>query len=344
MSSDEITQVEASTSTAEKEETTPTELSKDLSELLARTIAELEKAGHSKADGKMQTAAGEANPDFAKRASSGGAKMAFEKLKGRENYDEWRVAAKSYLIIKELWKVLEKPWSPEESPEANALAISEITLLIEPSLYSYIKETKSAREVWDGIKKAFADSGTVRKVTIMNQLVSIKLEKIGNMEKYINEILLYWRKSKLAGFKIDEDVIASLLLGGLPEQYRPMILGIENSGKELTVDYIKTVLLQGIKDPIRNRDEDGDEKAMAAKCGFKIRKNANKKGCFICGSFQHIKFQCPKKRKQKKCFNCGQTSHLANQCKLPKKNANEKNEVEVQSDNRESKERVLVAL
>lgn len=69
------------------------------------------------------------------------------------------------------------------------------------------------------------------------------------MEKYVNEFLLYWRKSKIAGFNVEEQVIASLMLGGLPDEYRAMILGIENSGKELTVDYIKTILLQGIPDP-----------------------------------------------------------------------------------------------
>lgn len=171
---------------------------------------------------------------------SGKATVNFPKLRGRENFDEWKPAAKSYLIIRKLWAIIEKPHSPDDYPESNATTISEITLMIEPSLYSYIKDTKSAKKVWDGITKAFDDSGTVRKVTILNQLVSVKLASIGNMEKYINEILLLWNKTKIVGLKIDEQVVASLMLGGLPEEYRAMILGIENSGRKLTVDYVKT--------------------------------------------------------------------------------------------------------
>lgn len=237
-----------------------------------------------------------------------------EKLKGRQNYDEWRVSAKSYLTIRGLWPAITGEATPEVSPQTNAKAISEITLMVEASLYSYIIESKSAKEVWDALTKAFDDSGIPRKVTILNQLVSIRLLKFRNMESYINEILLFWQKSKIAGFKIDEDIIASLMLGGLPESYRALILGIENSAKELTVDYVKNVLLQGIRDPLESQD-DGQGAAMAASCSLKMS-GGKKKKCFTCGSVYHLSFSCPKKRKRK-CFTCGSTSHLAPNC--PKK-------------------------
>lgn len=121
--------------------------------------------------------------------------------------------------------------------------------------------------LWKGLEKAFADSGISRKVSILNQLVSIKLTNINNVEEYVNEIFLLWNKTKVAGFNIEEDVIASLMLGGLPEEYTSMILGIENSGHELTVDFVKTILLQGIPSLTRA----GEEKALSAARGA-IRK------------------------------------------------------------------------
>lgn len=95
--------------------------------------------------------------------------------------------------------------------------------MIEPTLYSYINDSNSAKEVWYGICQAFDDSGNLRKVIIMQELISVRLTNFGSMVKYINEILLYWNKSKIAGLKIEEQVIASLMLGTLPEEYRPMI-------------------------------------------------------------------------------------------------------------------------
>lgn len=260
-----------------------------------------------------------------------------EKLRGRENYDEWRISAKSYLIIKGLWGAVTGELPPESSPETNAKAISEITLMLDASLFSYIKETESAKEVWDTIAKAFDDSGIPRKVTILNQLVSIRLIRFQSMERYINEILLYWNKSKIAGFKIDEDIIASLMLGGLPEEYQALILGIENSAKELTVDYVKTVLLQGIKDPFHKGEENG--RAFAVKTVSKGFKNKQRK-CFTCGSGNHISPSCPKKKEKAKCYNCGETSHFARNCKKPKKSEEPEKGKKVEV----TKERMFIAL
>lgn len=95
----------------------------------------------------------------------------FDKLRGRENFDEWKVAARSYLIIHNLWKAVTGEHPADSSPEANAKAISQITLMVEPSIYNYIIES----DIFYSIKKAFDDSGVPRKVTILNYLVSIRL-------------------------------------------------------------------------------------------------------------------------------------------------------------------------
>lgn len=213
------------------------------------------------------------------------------KLQGRENFDEWKRAAKSYLIIKNLWSVIAGPHTPQDS------------------LYNYIKETTSAKEVWDGICAAFDDSGTARKVSVMNQLTSAKLSRHGSMEKYVNEVLLLSNKCKVAGFKIGEDIIASIMLGGLPEEYRAMVLGIENSARELTIDYVKTVLLQGIPDPLSR----GEREHVDTVPALAARKTETRRKCFTCDSEFHLKINCPKNRKRA-CFECGSTLHLIKEC------------------------------
>lgn len=79
-------------------------------------------------------------------------KADIRKLKGRENYDEWCVSAKSYLVIRNLWKYCQKDVT-KATTAANERVISKIILMVEPGLYSYIKDTKSARIVWEGLIK-----------------------------------------------------------------------------------------------------------------------------------------------------------------------------------------------
>lgn len=39
-------------------------------------------------------------------------KVSIEKLRGRENYDTWKIATKSYLVIKNLWEIIENDIPP----------------------------------------------------------------------------------------------------------------------------------------------------------------------------------------------------------------------------------------
>lgn len=52
-------------------------------------------------------------------------KITFDKLKGREN-NKTKVAARSYLIIHNLWKEVTREHPPETSPGANVDTIDQI--------------------------------------------------------------------------------------------------------------------------------------------------------------------------------------------------------------------------
>lgn len=180
--------------------------------------------------------------------------MQIEKLKGRENWDRWKTAAKSYLVIKGLWKCVEPSVvttnaagsTATVNPDDDLKAISELTLLLDPINYTYLNDVKTAKDAWKNLKDAFEDSGTCRKVETLQRLVTLRLADCSSMEEYISKMMTYWIKVKNVGFNIESEIVGSLMLGGLPKEYRPMVLGIENSGKQLAADYIKTILLQDI--------------------------------------------------------------------------------------------------
>lgn len=228
-------------------------------------------------------------------------KIPFDLLRGRENFDAWEIGAKSYLIIKDMWYWCENKPDAAKNDEIkkDAKARSELTLLLDPSLYAYVSKAVTAKDAQDNIVKSFQDSGSDLNIFTLQKFVTAKTSDFKTLEEYVNEMMKLWRRVQTAGYDIDEKTAGSLMLIGLPNEYRPMILGIKNSGVAITVDYVKSLLLQDVLfDAVRNDSEN----VLA------------------------VKYKGKKKLKKVKCFNCG-GPHYRNKCTELKNSKNEKEKV-----------------
>lgn len=211
----------------------------------------------------------------------------FSKLKGRENFDIWKISAKSFLVIKGLWScVLKEPNAnkPEEL-EKDLKALSEITLLLDENLYSYISSATTAKSAWENLEKSFEDSGLSRKVELLKQLVKLTLADCESVEDYVSKMVTTSLKVEKAGLKIDDEVLASLMLAGLPDEFMSLVMAIENSSKKLSSDAVKTLLLQETRLAVNN----------------------NGSGAFYVNSRKTENFKF-------RCHNCNETGHMARNC------------------------------
>lgn len=96
-----------------------------------------------------------------------------EKLRGRENFDTWKMAAQSYLTINGYWsctKSIASDSSSEAIKDKHNRALAELTLIIEPNLYSYIADKENAKKAWETLINAFSDKSTCRKALLQNSL------------------------------------------------------------------------------------------------------------------------------------------------------------------------------
>lgn len=217
----------------------------------------------------------------------------FSKLKGRENYDLWKISAKSYMVIKGLWScVLKEPTaSKTEEMEKDLKALSELTLLLDENLYSYIAGAETTKQAWMNLEKSFEDSGLCRKVELLKQLVKLTLADCDSVEDYVSRMVTTCIKVGKAGLKIDDEVLASLMLAGLPEEYKSLVMAIENSTTKLTSDAVKTLLLQETR--LNNNDDCG--KAFLSKSK---KQGAFKFRCHQCGLVGHMAKNCLEKEKE----------------------------------------------
>lgn len=242
--------------------------------------------------------------------------VSIEKLKGRENYSTWAFAVKNLLQLEELWEYANGEISPEDFDiRLDTKAKSKIILLIEPINFVHVQDAESAEAVWNKLRITFEDSGLTRRVNLLRTLITTRLEKCENIEEYVNQIVTTAHKLNGIGLKISEEWIGTLLLAGLPEEYSPMIMGIESSGVSITGDSIKTKLLQEIR-----KIPNSKENAFYTRKDKKFQRNFHSpstskqdyvnKGprCFTCNKYGHIAKNC---KKNKNYDNAKSTSYLA---------------------------------
>lgn len=65
-------------------------------------------------------------------------------------------------------------------------ALAKLTLMIEPTIYSYIAGKDNLKEAWEALSNAFSDTSTCRKVFLLQQLIATRLADCGTMEEYVN--------------------------------------------------------------------------------------------------------------------------------------------------------------
>ncbi|GBP92584.1 Retrovirus-related Pol polyprotein from transposon TNT 1-94 [Eumeta japonica] len=164
-------------------------------------------------------------------------------------------------------------------------AKSKLILLVDPILYVHIQQAENAKQLWDNLTKAFEDRGLTRKVGLLKDLINTTLETSESVESYVNKIMSSAHKLRNINFNVDDEWLGTLMLAGLPDSYKPMIMGIESSGVKISADLIKTKLLQEVK------SIDSDTTVLYTKHNnVKDPQNNPKKGprCFICNKYGHI--------------------------------------------------------
>ncbi|XP_045509344.1 uncharacterized protein LOC123704893 [Colias croceus] len=215
-----------------------------------------------------------------------------EKLSGRENYATWRFAMQTYLQHEELWDCIES--NMESDPKRDTKARTKIILSVDPTNYVHIQEARTAKEVWDKLSSTFDDSGLTRRVGLLRDLCNTSLTECQNVEEYVSRIMNTAHKLRNIGFKVDDEWLGTMLLSGLPESYKPMIMAIESSGITITSDSVKAKLLQDV------RPYEYESNAFAVNKKFQKNFKRHSKGprCYTCNKYGHKSPECKLKNKE----------------------------------------------
>lgn len=259
--------------------------------------------------------------------STGNYSVNVPKLKGRENYDDWAFAVENFLILEGVDLSTKNALDEQSDKKARAKMI----LTIDPSLYVHIKNEQTVRSVWIKLKSLFDDSGFTRKISLLRNLISIRLETCESMTSYVTQLVDTAQKLKGTGFEINDEWVGSLLLAGLPEKFSPMIMAIEHSGMMISADAIKTKLLDMSADV-----EVKSEGAFIVRNSHQNRgrvQSTNYGGSGASGTngrSPYHSYQSPVNTNVRStvspktihCYKCKQIGHFKNQCTAEKDQTN----------------------
>jgi hypothetical protein len=169
------------------------------------------------------------------------------------------------LVHEELWALVST--EPVAEPAGavdrkhNSRVLSKIGLLMQPQCLVHLQGAETTKAAWEALQSAFEDKGVNRRCTLLGKF-SIKLKHYTSMDSYVTQVLSTAQEIATIGKRLDDDLIAILLLQGLTSDYKPMRMAMENSGVELTTDYVKTKLLQEEYNPKNKDSESGSESSL----------------------------------------------------------------------------------
>ena len=196
---------------------------------------------------------------------------------------------------------------------------------------------KSAKEIWDYLKKEYAGDERIRSMQVLNLMREFELQKMKEkmkesetIKEYSDKLLGIANKVRLLGGSFVDSRIVEKILVTVPERYETSIASMENT-KDLSKITLAEVLhaFQAQEQRRMMREDHADhaiEGALQAKHHDGCKSNnfqnnqdmeksrKNYTPCQHCGKMGHPPYRCWR-RPDAKCSKCSQIGHEAAICR-----------------------------
>lgn len=269
-----------------------------------------------------------------------------DRLAGRENYRSWATAMRSYLLLEELWDTIEAPTGGNLSTDATKLmkALARITLAVEAECYVHIDGAETPKDAWENLKKTYDDSSLTSTVILLQEVSTTKLENCKSMQDYISRIMVASNKLSKTDCKLPDKLVGALMLAGLPADYKPMIMALGSSGKDITADLVKSKLLEEAESNGFEKFETRGLYAQTHSNNAPAQQRWRNDSHSTQNSRGNTNNRGTRNKSQVRCFNCNKVGHFARKCSAPKRQGAQVCSVQAEQDDSEPEETICALL
>jgi hypothetical protein len=223
-----------------------------------------------------------------------------EPLKGSANYRTWKFSVKMVLQAKDLWEIVSGvEVKPEVETEGVAWekrarkALAVISLTLTAAEQEHVIDCTTPKAAWDILEKLYEGKGRNRKFMLLQELFRESLRN-GNMDGYLRSVKEKLSELSRIGTKLEKDVQLAIVLNGLTDEYRYLIVALESQDLDkIDFDELTARLLEEEKklNPI------GISNLQTA---MKATRTGNKSECNYCHETGHWKKDCPALKEKEK--------------------------------------------
>ena len=234
-----------------------------------------------------------------------------------EKYELWECRFLSYMRIKKLKKAI-SPDGPAVSTEEKEDAFAELVQHIdERSLALIMRDAKDdGRKALKILRNHYAGYGKPRVLSMFRKLTSLQMEEDEDLTGYLIRAENMVTALKQAGEKFSDNLLIAAVLKGLPAQYEPFDVYINQTTRDKKINFLDFKMM--IRNFEENNKSKGDIKSNITV--MKVQHGAQNRESQDESNEKRVNRGDERQsRPNIKCYNCGGEGHKANECPSPPK-------------------------
>jgi hypothetical protein len=140
------------------------------------------------------------------------------------------------------------------------------------------------KAAWDILEKLYEGKGRNRKFMLLQELFRTSMEG-ESMDSYLRAVREKMSELSTVGLKLEDDIKSTIILNGLPEWYRYLVVSLEKQ-EQIDFDELVARLLE------EEMKVSPGAKMTAMKARVGSIPSVRGYQCYQCGQYGHMKWEC----------------------------------------------------